>query len=533
VRCTNEGGEAWCVEDGNGWADANNGDYCVSWPDTDPYTEWCPEGCTCKHYQPQFAWTCFNGCIQSICTEDEPDPPEPTCADLTLSISNPTCSETSQNQLIFSITGSFSDHNFSNNQDLISGPVNFNPDDDIILPGETSSTLNLTSAGTITWTHTWNEVYGSTTLSCSESFSLNNVTPYATPSCGTATLSSDPAQIYNETSFKLNHNIAVNAGSGYIYVGDTYNPAGQYSCVYDGETGPSIGSRTCNIIPAYLENPVPITWTHNWNVVNSGCVYIFNTCNQTFTQTTKVNPGYIKTIDGNTYIKGQLKQPAFNSIDKLSTYVFGSSLSLSNHLNPLVGNCEDSTNPTCSSMGKGFIFKDGYNDANASSDWFGALKSKVLEIDRDDDDINVTQAENLTIPSGTCSGKNIYIVENNLTINPRFTLANEGSSCLFLVGGKTIINNGTDMNNFSTLPYNNTDLVEAFIITNDYEDSDDGDDLLVIKGGLIVNGKNTFYRATGVLDKPSTILHYEGARYIKHYKDFLSLPQQLTIKEVN
>ena len=184
-------------------------------------------------------------------------------------------------------------------------------------------------------------------------------------------------------------------------------------------------------------------------------------------------------------------------------------------------------------MGKGFIFKDGYNDANASSDWFGALKSKVLEIDRDDDDINVTQAENLTIPSGTCSGKNIYIVENNLTINPRFTLANEGSSCLFLVGGKTIINNGTDMNNFSTLPYNNTDLVEAFIITNDYEDSDDGDDLLVIKGGLIVNGKNTFYRATGVLDKPSTILHYEGARYIKHYKDFLSLPQQLTIKEVN
>ena len=110
---------------------------------------------------------------------------------------------------------------------------------------------------------------------------------------------------------------------------------------------------------------------------------------------------------------------------------------------------------------------------------------------------------------------------------------NEGSSCIFLVKGRTTSNNGSDRNSFSTLPYSNTDLIEAFIITKDYQDSDDGDDLLAIKGGLIINGTNTFDRATGVLDKPSTILHYEGARYIKHYKDFLSLPQQLTIKEVN
>ena len=532
VTCTNDGGEAWCVEDGGGWEDASNGNFCVSSPDTDPYTEWCPEGCECKHYQPKFPWSCWNGCIQSICPTEPPitvTPDPPTCADIVLNISGPSCASNFVNKITFSVSGSLSGHTFNNETDLITGVVSGG--DSIDLPGILSITRDLTGNGDIAWTHSWTESNSSgDTINCTKTASKKGLVKYVNPICGnTNPLSASPLPIYNNLGFSLIHNVPINQYD-YTFIGDSYSP--NISCGATTPSNTNNGSRNCNVVSGGQSQPQEISWTHSWMFKNKNCSFLETSCSSTFTQVTKPNPGYIKTIDGNIYIKGIVNQPNFNLDDKLSTFVFGSESSLQDHLNPLTGKCSDVNNPTCSAHEKQFILNSGYNDANSSLSWFDTLKSKILEMDTESDDIKVNKHENLTT-TGTCSGKQIFIVEGNLTINPRFTVSNRDSSCLFLVKGKTTIGNTFEGNSFSSIPYNESDLIEAFIITNDYEDQDDGDDMLVIKGGLIINVKNSFKRATGQISTPSTIIHYEGARYIKHYKDFLSLPQQLTIKEIN
>jgi hypothetical protein len=103
------------------------------------------------------------------------------------------------------------------------------------------------------------------------------------------------------------------------------------------------------------------------------------------------------------------------------------------------------------------------------------------------------------------------------------------------VESQTNILGGIDGRDVSNPPYTEADLdrIDAFIITNRYADSDNGNDLLVVKGGVIVqtNAQTFFRRAIGNSNTPSTILHYEGGRYIRHFGEVLSNPGSLVIRE--
>lgn len=533
VACTTEGGENWCVEDGNGWANADNGSFCSYGATTAPYTEWCPDGCTCIHKQPNNPWVCFNGCIQAICPTDPPitvTPPPPTCADLTLTISGPSCSSAGDvNKMTFTVSGSLDGHSFNDETDSISGVVGAG--NSVDLPGTLSIKRDLIADGNITWQHSWRETNSAgVSINCTESATKEKVIRYLAPTCGNANpLSANPLPIYNDVPFTLNHNVPVNF-SNYVFLNDSYSP--NITCGAVNPLNESSGSRSCNISAPGQTQQQNISWTHNWKYQNKTCTFLETPCNATFSTNTKVNPGYLVTVGGDAFVEKQIQQIRFNTSDDFSTYTFGSGQSLSSNLIPAINDCQSNGLTTCS---KNNYLLGEYNDANSTTnDWFTALKDKIKSKDSPGDNINIIESNGMNVDAGTCNEKSIYIVNGDLQLTPRYTVANKDSSCLFLVSGTTTITNGGNSSSTGIAPeYSGVDLIEAFIITGNYADSIDGEDLLVIKGGLIVNNRNFFNRNIKTSTMPSTIIHYEGARYIKNFGSFLTEPQELTIKELH
>jgi hypothetical protein len=366
-------------------------------------------------------------------------------------------------------------------------------------------------------------------------------------------LSAQPAIIYTDLPFTLNSAYNLAPAAAYQFVSDVYSPS--LNCSAASPAGSTNLSRNCNFIPPVPQSPINYTWTHNWRTINQTCTNITRSCQEVYNFTAVPNPGYIVTRDGTNFVKGIVNQPRFNVNDDFNSSVFGSlSASLGNHHLINANDCQANSLVTCSSKGITNILAPSYNDANYRSDWLATYKQQLQEnvptnlVQTLSGNITYSQIDptkklilitgSLTIPAGTmCTGSKLVVIEGgSLNINPRF-INNGDSACMFLVGGTTNILNGADNRSVtsSTNPrYAESDLdrIDALIITTAYTDSDDGDDLLVIKGGVLVqSAANTFRRSIGNSNTPSTIFQYEGARYIKHFKDILGSQGSVTIRE--
>lgn len=528
----------------------------------DCQTGWSPCGCDRN--------ACVNNCLRNIddgesgeytmlcsrcrqeftCSCSKPNvtntPTPPSCSNVSLSVSAINCN----NQVTLTISGfNSSTYNFISDSVNLPGPT--------VRPPSVTSVTRTISGGTtgITWRHEWRECVGSNcSNTCSRTYS-GSITPYVAPQCNSGSysmvLSSNPNPIYTDLNFNLNSTYNISPASSYRFISDSYST--NITC---NAPAPGLSmSRTCSFTDPNIETAQAATWTHTWDTINPTCSNITRRCTANLTVNGQPNPGYVVTRVGTAYVRGNVEQLRFNTADDFSSATFGSATNnLQNHKMIAGPDCASGF-ITCSSKGTNFIQKELYDDINYRSDWFdyykGQLFTKIAEGDRVTYNSNRTYGDvdltkklvyingaNLTIPQGTtCSGNRIFLIENgNLNINPPFKTANDpDSACLFIVGSQTNILGGVDGRPTSSSPYTEADLdrIDAFIITNRYADSDNGNDLLVVKGGVIVqtNAQTFFRRAIGNSNTPSTILHYEGGRYIKHFGEVLSDPGSLVIRE--
>jgi hypothetical protein len=150
-----------------------------------------------------------------------------------------------------------------------------------------------------------------------------------------------------------------------------------------------------------------------------------------------------------------------------------------------------------------------------------------------------------------CVDKVVFLIEGNLVITPdlKITGANREAACMFIVQGKTTIrddndeDSGINDDDGDGIPDPDTDIVRAFIVTNQFEtELNNQDDSLEILGGLIINSTNTggsiFNRnvnnnASRIIypSKPSELFVYEGARYIDNLRHILFSPLTASIVE--
>ena len=513
----------------------------------------CTGGTSCINLGGNFGYCRNPSCSsESDCTcntatnTPTPRPTQPPCSNISLSVSAINCN----NQVTLTISGfNSSTYNFISDSVNLPGPT--------VRPPSVTSVTRTISGGTtgITWRHEWRECVGSNcSNTCSRTYS-GSITPYVAPQCNSGSysmvLSSNPNPIYTDLNFNLNSTYNISPASSYRFISDSYSTNITCNAPAPGLTM----SRTCSFTDPTLETAQAATWTHTWDTINPTCSNITRRCTANLTVNGQPNPGYVVTRVGTSYVRGNVEQLRFNTADDFSSAIFGSATNnLQNHRMIAGPDCASGF-VTCSSKGTNFIQKELYDDINYRSDWFdhykGQLFAKIGESDRVTYNDNRTYGDvdlskkliyingaNLTIPQGTtCSGNRIFLIENgNLNISPPFKTANDpDSACLFIVESQTNILAGIDGRPTSTSPYTEADLdrIDAFIITNRYADSDNGNDLLVIKGGVIVqtNAQTFFRRAIGNSNTPSTILHYEGGRYIKHFGEVLSDPNGLIIRE--
>jgi hypothetical protein len=112
------------------------------------------------------------------------------------------------------------------------------------------------------------------------------------------------------------------------------------------------------------------------------------------------------------------------------------------------------------------------------------------------------------------------LVTGNLEINKNLNRSGPSAGCFFIVEESTIIDSSVTE-------------VNAFIITKKIT-TNDGVGLtntLLIRGGVIITKKNEFLRTIDNSLIPSEKIEYEGARYIKLFRDVLSDPIMLNIKD--
>jgi hypothetical protein len=435
----------------------------------------------------------------------------------------------------------------------------------VTMLGGTSFQHAINSAGTKSWTITWDErssVGTAPVVKCSTVVTHN----IPAPSCGTVTLMNDPSiPIWGEavTIRAKYFPPAVTPPPTYSLL--TGNDGGLNNCT--GDPFDLALGRKCTI-PWINTTPKLYNFAVNWKTTDATCSTLERTdCSQTLALTGNIHPGYIKTTNGVSYINGIDNQPNFNTTlpDSFSSSVFGShTFSPSDQ----IPSCEGSA-LFCTT--KNYLLL-GYSDSNSislPSSWYtyfqrlntspkvnivpglstlanvmasSELSSTVVNL------INVTG--DFTVAAGQCKYANIFLISGNLYITPNLTLADQNTSgCLFIVAGNTVIRQGTTPSQVcfgGASHIDTTDVasptanIQAFIMTEGFSTDENpiSKAQLAIKGGLITNNTSAGLNRNINSDMcmfpnlPSEVINYEGARYIKLFRDVLSDPAMVSVREI-
>lgn len=370
----------------------------------------------------------------------------------------------------------------------------------------------------------------------------------------------DPSKIY--LSERAKFTVIPSSPSLYKYIGNLYSPNNfaLSSCSPSSPKylGPENNYVLCNIEnKGNTNNPTLSTWTHQYQLCDGTlCSPI---CSATKDFQVWPYPGILRTINGDTYIgKDTSSEPVIeqvrynkyyevNSDLKYSTFTFGTeSSSLTKHL--------PSEIQILSSKGSKSILK-GYQDGNSYPNYYDRFATKLLQDGRlnlktisnstnlndsyfvslrNEQDannkvqlINVTNSSTLTITNSTCRTKTIFLIDGNLILNPHFNISGD-NACLFIVRGSAIID-----------IVGNQDQIKAFILTEKFITTNSKVELN-LKGGII-SKTNELNRNINIdviqansinKSKASEFLNFEGARYMRHFKDYLPNPFYVSIKEI-
>ncbi len=452
-----------------------------------------------------------------------------------------------------------------NSSNEITGPVNCNN------WNGNSKDCEVTGSASITWTHKWQDckeingnTYCSATCSKPETFNTNQIVI----SCSEVSSVTPHSLTWGEENgVNINYsdrsNSMVRASSENLTI--NVNPGATRPLFTKLFSSGNISSYNFNVIgPTY---PSQINGNLSWTQESISCPNIVkNNCTGSFNLLGDPPASYLKTSGGDVYIGGNLHQyrfPTIGSQETFSTYSYGSASPFTNEKsilfdkNSIVYSCFSAAlnnaprSPFCSS--KDYLITVPYEDTNSpslyrgASSWFDYvyLKTEFLPEFSIADSTTFTSNYqdnkiifidgNFTVPlNSQCRTKNIFLINGDLILNPDFLLANSEAACLFVVKGSTTIPNYP-----SVRPAQTPDTIQAFVITGGFasESRLTGDNVLKIRGGLITEQANSLKRNINnqnglVLNNASEIIEYEGARYIKAFKNVLSAPTELSIREV-
>lgn len=460
-------------------------------------------------------------------------------------------------------------------------------------PLQNPFTCNGVSNTGLTWTHRWRE-FGNSQYSTDCSKTVTTEYPLQTPTICLNSNIYDPTReitvdfrerliFYNDPVTKfdlygvyantvnlsritvLGHNTSPGgANTGFVNCGPwTVNPPGVPTTLTD--------RAELNTCMASQNEPYYFTYSYNRkHAICDNANLSINCSVDSPTVAATYYPGFLKTEKGDLYVGGpfsspnysidQMKYPVAPPIINLSTYTFSTNQALNSISAPVPAVC--SSNPTICSF-KSYLLMN-YNDNNhlvpLGTTWYAKFKDQLNQnptITKDTTSYNsptwfsgsgfydtsktlINITGDLTIKRGAiCSGKNIFLISGDLTIDPDFTYLDD-NACLFIVNQNTTINNSIN-------GVRQQDTVQAFIITNTISTPNQNDDnWLLIKGGVITTNapvytvnKNSWGRnvnlnaAHNVFPyQPSEILEYEGARYINFFTNSLGSPSQLSIREI-
>ena len=305
----------------------------------------------------------------------------------------------------------------------------------------------------------------------------------------------------------------------------------------------------CNIpigLPVIIKQE--ISWTNTYQFCNNTYSNVCSSiCSEEKKFTINQIPGYLKTTNGNVYVKGYVEiagyPPAPVPSNKFATQIFftseasfinftvpQTSLSTNGHtVNSYTNNNEIETTMLKNAMlGNPKLSKKEIT----SSTNFSGLGLNI------NNNLYVVYG-NLTIDSDAICNTSAIIMSNNLTINANIKLpvnpaVNSKSGCVFIV-----VKNASTGADGQTSIGSNVTKVEAFIITDKYTSENGASPLgLVIKGGLTVANTNrnytNFFRTInsgGDITKPSEEIIYEGSRYINLFKNSFFQSATLSIRE--
>jgi hypothetical protein len=342
--------------------------------------------------------------------------------------------------------------------------------------------------------------------------------------------------------------------SMYRFVRNTFNVAGfqlQSGCNPRYNNGNPVN---CNIVnKGNSAKPTSVVWTHVFrNCEGSNCS---PECTATTTFQVWPYPGLIRTDLGNTYIGNpspavqprvdQIRYDAYYQANNnlyFSKFNFGTELPSLAQFKP--------SDPAKLSFKHHILLS--YQDENHYANYydrfaatirgnqnitnritinssttltaanFNAYAASGVQL------VDVTNNSNITIAAGVnCSSKTIFLISGSLTINPNFRITGD-NGCLFLVRSNT------------TIPKTNAiDYIDAFILTTNFI-TPESDGRLIVKGGVIANNTqfnknhNLYVTAAGsiVRTAASETLNFEGARYMRHFTQYLPNPFFLSIKEI-
>ena len=377
------------------------------------------------------------------------------------------------------------------------------------------------------------------------------------PTCKTADLkvlnNSHPVEpIYQGDNVVLQYNPTPDPLSTYKIISNNVSPN-----PFTPSCTPSKLSDTQTLCKIPDDYPVlttqPIIWTNKYQYCNNTySTYCSPVCQESTTFNANQTAGYLKTSLGSVYVRGKdygLLMPNFPTNFQFAKYVLATNLPNFSTYKPL-----SSYLSTYNYLSK------SYNNTNSNPTT--VLKNKIIDDSKFSkkvlpagnhtfDDLNLNADNNnlyiisnstddatLTIDNSAFCKKSAIIITNNLIINKNFELPanpveNAKSGCVFVVVRRT------DGTQGQTTIGPDVTKVDAFIITDKYT-SQNGINLngYVIKGGLTItntdpsnsNFLRTIYSG-GDTSKPSEEIIYEGARYVKLFKDLFPQATTLSIRE--
>ena len=419
----------------------------------------------------------------------------------------------------------------------------------------------ITSGGTKSWTFSWREnaSVGSGSRNCSSVASIN----IPLPVCGTVGV--PPMTNPNPILWGSDVNLKVQFSPLESTAPHTYSITSNTHSVLTNCTGDAFlpGGENC-FVPWTNSDPKTYSWNIAWRTTDKVCSALMNnTCSWSNQLQATNKPSYMKTMNGFSYIKSKDFQPAFNTEfpDHFSTNIFASNMPLTmDHTPNCTGNAVHCTESNYLLL--------NYQDSNSATGpltWYAYFKNQLrknLKVNL----INWTGAGDMSAVNnlsttkinvveytgtftasglGRCNNRTIFLIDGNLNITPEFTINDPTvNACLFIVNGTTRIFSstktpatcsGTHID--TTLVANPKDTIEAFIITNNFTTNSSAVQLY-IKGGVITNtmteGLNRKVNTNSCYfpNIPSEVIDYEGARYIKVFKDILGDSELTSVREI-